>query len=197
MPRSARLSLISTVVFFVVFVRSFWWADFLGRRTLPNVHGTAVSWDATYQRVGLCRGLVIWGTDTFTGGHACFGRDGSLFSFPEFESEHAGPSSLFWINLAPSWDDTVLGFSRHMTPHTYSETWQTHGYWQPAMAIPLWPLIIVSALPWLRWLHQRNRRLARGHCLRCGYDLLCCRERCSECGESIPLLTAAEFLAQW
>ena len=56
--------------------------------------------------------------------------------------------------------------------------------------VPLWLLVLLFAILPVRWavLRRRERRRnAAKVCVRCGYDLRACVERCSECGEPIPL----------
>jgi len=51
--------------------------------------------------------------------------------------------------------------------------WGSH--WLITLALPSWWLIRRS----------RSKRLARGLCPRCGYDLRASKDRCPECGEAI------------
>jgi hypothetical protein len=54
--------------------------------------------------------------------------------------------------------------------------------------VPYWSLLVPTAIPALVWLmllkkrRKRNGRLAKGLCLRCGYDLRATPQRCPECG---------------
>lgn len=51
--------------------------------------------------------------------------------------------------------------------------------------VPMWPIILLTAMPPLAWLTDFRRRRARrrvGLCRRCGYDLRATPERCPECG---------------
>ena len=63
------------------------------------------------------------------------------------------------------------------------------------LTIPLWPLTLLTLLPALRFAkhkyHERvtRRRLRRGCCVECGYDLCATPARCPECG-AVPMETS-------
>ena len=54
-----------------------------------------------------------------------------------------------------------------------------------SVIVPVWFVLLVTAIVPLRfgrhWL-RRRRRIRRGHCAECGYDLRASRDRCPECG---------------
>ena len=53
------------------------------------------------------------------------------------------------------------------------------------LVIPLWPLVVVIAIP-TAWLWRRGRRHRPGHCRNCGYDLTGnVTGVCSECGTKV------------
>jgi len=58
---------------------------------------------------------------------------------------------------------------------------------QHLLPLPLWLLVLLTAIP-TAWLMVRDRRRIRpGHCLRCGYDLTGNLSGvCSECGAKTP-----------
>ena len=62
------------------------------------------------------------------------------------------------------------------------------------LTIPDWFICSITAvLPCLWYRSYRRRRLAerKGHCPNCGYDLRASKERCPECGTTIPVQTAS------
>lgn len=62
-------------------------------------------------------------------------------------------------------------------------------YTVPAWAI-IFPLLILPAFK-LRTLIRRQRRIAAGRCVRCGYDLRASSGRCPECGTVVELAKSA------
>ncbi len=62
-----------------------------------------------------------------------------------------------------------------------------------SVSVPCWLAAVLSACLPADWLLRRRRRqivrrrLERGQCLRCGYDLRATPERCPECGTEIRL----------
>lgn len=75
------------------------------------------------------------------------------------------------------WNETVTGYGPKYTNY----------YW--GAALPLWLLVILcGTYPAMRWVLRpslKHVRLARGLCVRCGYDLRATPERCPECGTAV------------
>jgi hypothetical protein len=96
----------------------------------------------------------------------------------------ASVSRLFWFDV-----DRRSRF--HVDPRT--------GPWLGPIAMPefiyqddvkvyvaYWPIVLLSGLPPAVWFMRRRRakrRIACGHCVRCGYDLRETPDRCPECGQ--------------
>ena len=74
----------------------------------------------------------------------------------------------------------ALGFSNGPTG-----SWFTLGFW--VVIVPLWMFVMVTAMPPLWWLLtaprvRRRRRIRKGLCPTCGYDLRGSMGACPECG---------------
>ena len=93
---------------------------------------------------------------------------------------HYPPTSIGPIRYDPP------GSLRNWFPFSYN----TSDY-DFMLAAPYWPLIAMASLPLAAWsisLHRRlraSRRLHKGQCVRCGYDLRASKDRCPECGAAI------------
>jgi hypothetical protein len=61
-------------------------------------------------------------------------------------------------------------------------------YYLWAIYVPCWFAAALLGLPGARWVAgwaRRGRRMRRGECVECGYDLRASGERCPECGEGV------------
>jgi hypothetical protein len=102
-----------------------------------------------------------------------------------------------WIRI-PGHDG--LRFGREEATERFTRTWLPYKFErrqvemlgivtdrQWTLPLPL-PVLLFAILP-VRWAVLRRRewrRNAEGVCVKCGYDLRACSDRCSECGETIP-----------
>lgn len=83
-------------------------------------------------------------------------------------------------------DNSVFGFAAYMDKYTVDND---PIELQPTLRVPHWFCIILFSLWPTTWFWRRRRaarRQHRGFCRACAYDLRFSRERCPECGTTIP-----------
>jgi hypothetical protein len=103
------------------------------------------------------------------------------------------------------WLHVTRGPSELFAASSYRDHWRAPGVlaaWDTrrrvrAVAVRCWVLALLAVappavrfVPWRRWFLSR-RRLARGLCPACGYDLRASTQRCPECGSAVPALQRA------
>jgi hypothetical protein len=85
---------------------------------------------------------------------------------------------------SPPWNTSMFSFNRIVKTERGREftfcTWCVFPLWTP-IAISLMYPMFVSARRF-----RQHRRLSKGFCVTCGYDLRASKERCPECGTAIP-----------
>ena len=184
------LSLVVCIATSVLWVRSYWRSD------AAILFGTLGPADTSY------------GTIIYSGRGSIFFRiDHSHQLDPSTLPElrpwffHYGsdddPESCSQNNLGDGWQSSRFGFGvLHDWGTRYA--WRaapttrkvaTELLWAYALWFPHWLVVLLSAVPPLRWglrTRQRRRRTRAGLCLNCGYDLRASTERCPECGTPIP-----------
>ncbi|MGH7176479.1 MAG: hypothetical protein ACREJC_03775, partial [Tepidisphaeraceae bacterium] len=103
-------------------------------------------------------------------------------------------------NIRRTIDWRLLGFRFELVRQVLYPRWVSHGdnqtiEWGPVatwgVAVPGWACIALSAVMPIRWIvvfrrGRREKKIAAGICLRCGYDLRSSPERCPECGDPRP-----------
>jgi hypothetical protein len=100
-----------------------------------------------------------------------------------------------------SWRGELGSLQGPLAPLTIATRKVTYYYQPPhhhrrSFYFPHWLAALVTSLPLVLVvrvirLERRQRRLHRGLCLRCGYDLRATPNRCPECGSTNPALNAA------
>lgn len=100
-------------------------------------------------------------------------------------SARGGPgileAGLGWDPADTHWRALGFSYSCDASPYT-----QTRAY---ELGIPYWTFVALAlvAPAWrLRLVIREARRLERGQCPRCGFDLRASRDRCPECGDVVP-----------
>jgi len=111
----------------------------------------------------------------------------SAADMAKYRDSYEGPPDWSYNGFPPSWPTTAdhqrLGFGFSDYSIVNPNGWATPR--SREVRVPLWlPLFLLAVLPATRftaWWKLR-RRVARGACRNCGYDLRATPERCPECG---------------
>jgi len=177
--------------------RSYWIMDDDMSVDLPALLGTVVVTDLFSQR-----GYVTWVRQRFTPRAQGFDlhivvqstqvaeahnglaerlrRDDSLGLFvPEPPTKSlANLLGFVWVSTVDPTPERLLIGSTLVLP----------GWWTRStdrLTLPYWPVALLAGVYpaiWFTALARRWRRIRRGQCVRCGYDLPANPERCPECG---------------
>ena len=149
----------------------FSWGQYVSR--VPRIY--AVSLESGWLRVTQYLSYSPDASDIFAAGQM---RPRFSTGIPEPLSYHEGIlRAMFTIRRETFW----------RRPFTYDSI---------RVTVPLWPLTLLTLLPALRFArykyHERitRRRIRRGCCVVCGYDLRATPDRCPECGV-VPELRAS------
>jgi hypothetical protein len=97
--------------------------------------------------------------------------------------DHGGLSILAMRNERVNWN--WFGFRAFVAEMDgYSRNW--HSVYE--VTVPIWALLVITLMMPLAWTRRRltqrrlSRRIERGLCAKCGYDLRASEKRCPECG---------------
>jgi hypothetical protein len=159
-------------------------AFFAGRRSF---HG--ISWP--YDRNDPGRSLpgsnskFMWSKR----GHVILDRSGVTFGWCNMPVDPASPTKMKF------WSYTPLEYALHDDFHikvahkrgTITRRFLGFEFGHAEFTIPFWSLMILFSFPLLPSvvrLHRRQRRIAKGLCLGCGYDLRASTGQCPECGKA-------------
>ncbi len=101
-------------------------------------------------------------------------------------------SSEFHFQTQRQWD-WLTGQTDTFSPFpgiSYSEYWFGSvrdlrvAYW--FLFVPPWAIAACIASASIFYQRRRQNRVARGQCVKCGYDLAATPDRCPECGSFVP-----------
>ena len=178
----SAVSLLLFVAVVVLWVRSYWVAEGV-RWYRPDVAGARWAGDSIVSTKGR---VLISGTRV-------------EFTWPEYASQFAGSvtsggvGGLSYVAMEPYWylrrDASVwerMGFG--VEPYDGARSLVEVRREQFGAYAPHWAFALAtSALPamWLWWRRAGVRRLRRGLCPACGYDVRATPGRCPECGTSL------------
>lgn len=185
-PLASALSLVLFAAAVVLWVRSYWRYENVGRTSVESVRGERSDWTI---RAVAC----VWGHLTVE--HIETRNYWSLDPPVScWHSYHSPTSRQQWVSQIYGGSPNALGFGRFRLKVTgyKSQMVQT----TTTLTVPLWLVNAVCAiLPATavvrRWRHAH--RSASGCCIRCGYDLRATPDRCPECW---TLVTSVESSAQ-
>lgn len=160
---SAFVSLLVCLLMGGLWVRSLWSADFL-------------SYTANHRSAP---GFSVYSLDSIHGSI----HFGGMTTPSELPSEY---KEGFKLERHKAADVRVAGDYLGFGYVARVATGSSAAFWE--LWMPNWFLILALALPAIPWLFSRyrlsirQRRLARGQCADCGYDLHATPDRCPECG---------------
>lgn len=172
-PRSRRARLLTALLamMWLIWVGSYWLAAEArldGARLIfiaQCADGEITTFHRTYP----------FARDDSSGWHFGFGRDLGI-DFKTFVSQ----SSLF--------KDTAINFAGLIVGGAQFPLGSGGMVRERIIAIPIWPIVLITAVPAI-FAHRRRvvwlRRSRRGLCVACGYDLRESSDRCPECGKPI------------
>lgn len=158
-------------------------------RVSPSVAGPVIAWLS----IGLAAVSLLWWASTF------------LFESIRMTGSN-GQLLIVTLDTSQKWLDAyaetegVRKLAARMQGSGGVTDYQAlgFGYWAGSaksygrfriIAVPLWFLTLLLALPAGRYLWVRRRqsqRAMRNQCLHCGYDIRSSAGRCPECGTPIP-----------
>ena len=178
----ALLSLLLSTALLALWVRSYFVADAFRFSYVPDRHRHGVTTSLAFNR-GIARVARL---DV------------------RYEGEWRGPGGREGlVRRGPPWHrgrphHARSNAERYLVPFRYAD--QTVATPLPGLTervrvvvLPLWPAVVLLALPPAMLLRRRlraRRRPKRGLCARCGYDLRESPGRCPECGTAPPVAGA-------
>ena len=187
---ASAVALLVCAATMVLWVRSYWVTDFYLGRNGPKTVLTQSSRGSVLLNSALVpqdrRVVPAYGYHRMTAAQSLHARAPHL---GEPGVRHHGA----WLGF--SWFASDGGVSRRKLPNGH--TVNMHFLPMHEVAVPDWSLLLVFAALPVAWLllwwrdRGRRRRIERGLCARCGYDLRATTNRCPECGAMLPTPRAA------